>query len=135
MPVRIYADGQQIKVIEQGGIGDGQIVADAANMTGPEDSAVPSFPGIVANPPPEVFRVNQFEGLIHRGCGDFAAINSVGASSQNRWSLVHECFEKPRIAWLVEAAKQAPGIARHIRVFRMTIGAAFFVEFSFEYVQ
>ena len=129
------ADGEQIKLIEQGGIGDCQVVADAADVTGPEDGAVPSFAGIIANPPPEVIGMDQLEGLIHWGSDNFAAINSVGASSQNRWSLVHECFEKPRIAWLVEAAKQAPGIARHIRVFRMTIGAAFFVEFSFEYVQ
>ena len=64
--MRVDADGKQIELIEEGGIGNGEVVTDTACMTGPEDSAVPSFAGVIANPPPEVFRVNQFEGLIHR---------------------------------------------------------------------
>jgi len=133
--VRVDADGQQIELIEQGGIGDGQVVSDAACMTGPEDGAVPPFAGIIANPPPEVFRVNQFKGLIHRGPGDLAAINSVGASSENRRPLVHICFKKLRVARLVEAAKQAPVLARHIRIFGMAVGAAFFVELGLKHIQ
>src|ERR1035438_5383120 len=59
--VRIDSGGQEVKLIEPGGIGDGQVVADAAKMTETEKGAIPALAVLFSNPPPKVIGMSEPE--------------------------------------------------------------------------
>ena len=64
-----------------------------------------------------------------------AAVDSVAISLKNEGPLDQVCGEKSRITRLVEAANRLPGLACHIHILRMAVGAAILAEFGLEDIQ
>jgi len=56
--VRINSCVQGSHFFQPDGIGNGQVVACANDMTGAEDGAILAFAILFAYPPPKVFRMN-----------------------------------------------------------------------------
>jgi hypothetical protein len=104
-------------------------------MTDTKDGAILAFACLLANPPPEVIRMNKLQRFVRRGSFKLAAIDSVAIPLQDGWSLVYECGEKPRVAWLVEAPHKPPWFSGHTHIFRMAVRAALLAKFGLEYVE
>jgi hypothetical protein len=64
--VRIDACGHKVEQIKPFGIGHGQVVADAASLTEPEDGAIPAFAVFFANPPPQILGMNKPKRALRR---------------------------------------------------------------------
>jgi len=133
--MRVDSGRQKIEPIEPARVGDGKVVANAAGLAGAEEGAILAFARVLANPPPEVLRMNKFKGFLHWGSFNLAPVDSVAAALQDRRSLAYECIQKTGIARLIKPADRLPWIARHICIFRVAVGAAFLVELRLEYIQ
>jgi hypothetical protein len=55
----VDAGGQKVEQVKPFGVGDGQVVTDAANLSETEDGAVLSLAAFLSNPPPKVCRMNE----------------------------------------------------------------------------
>src|ERR1039458_8013508 len=133
--VWINADGKGTQFLQPDRIGDGQVVASAYYIAGSEDGAILALSVLFAYPPPQVFRMDKFEGLLHWRSFDLAAIDPVTVSLQNCRSLAHVGGEKARIARLVETSEWLPGLGGDEHIFGMAVGAATVAEFRLEDIQ
>src|SRR5208337_671474 len=129
------ADSKGVQFLQPDGVGDGQIVAGADDAAGSEDGAILALAGLFAYPPPQVFRMDKFEGLVHWSPFDLAAIDPIAISLQKSRSLARVCSKKLGIARLVEPADRVPVFFCHIHIFRVAVGTAFFAEFYLENIQ
>jgi hypothetical protein len=75
--VRINTSGQEVKRIKPNGISDGEIIADPANVAGSKDAAALSLSVILANPPPQVFGLNELQRPAKPGAGDLFRVNPI----------------------------------------------------------
>ncbi len=131
----IDAGRQMVKPVEPGGIGDRQIVAGAVYVTGSKKSPVLAFAVFFANPPPQIFRMNEFERLIGRSSFEFPRIDPISIALQHSRPLIHVPGEKARVARFVETPDRPPGSFSAQYIFRMAVGTASFAKLGFEYIE
>src|ERR1700722_11917621 len=78
--MRVNTSRQRAQPAEPRWIGNCQIVAGPAHMTGSKESPILAFTFFIANPPPQIVRMDEFERLFNRRPVDFAAIDPIPVS-------------------------------------------------------
>jgi hypothetical protein len=124
-----------IQLSEPGGVGDGQIVSNAADTSETKNRAIPALAILFPNPPPKVFRMNDSEGALCRNFLERTRGDSIAISLQYDRFLVYLVSKKRTVGRRVEVPHKTPWLPCHIHVFRVRIGAALLVEFDFENIQ
>jgi len=96
----VDASWQKIQLSEPDGIGDGQIVSDAADISETKNCAIPALALLFPNPPPKVFRMNDSEGALRRCFLKRTGGDPIAISLQYDRLLIHVDGKE----WAVEGA-------------------------------
>ena len=88
---RIWIDSgaKKVELLEPEGICNRQIVANSTRAPYPEESSTLSLPSFIANPPPKVIRLDEFEGTGGASRFELAKVNSVTTALQQSQVLAH----------------------------------------------
>jgi hypothetical protein len=100
-----------------------------------KDGAIFPLAVLFANPPPEIFWIDEFQRSRHWRLFDPVRGDTIAVSLKNDWPIAQECSEKAGISMFVEAPDWFPGLACHIHILRMAVGSASLAEFNLEDIQ
>jgi hypothetical protein len=104
-------------------------------MTEPKDGTIPALAGVVANPPPQIFRIDEFERALRRCLLELGSRDSVAVSLQDDGLPIHTTGEKLRVRRLAEASHRPPRLLRDKYILRMAAGTASLAKFGLEDIQ